>query len=933
MEGAPYVGTKTREYTSEHPLVYEDSWAKWPYSFINDQGEPDGFNIELVRMLMQHLRIPYEIRLRNQEKVHEDLRRDSADISFGVAAKYNAEFGRFGRVTVTPFVNGIMLFKKDSIGLVTLDKLRSMHFYVRKESRALYYLQEHDFPDSVINVVDNMEVEILERYAEGEVGAMWNTMMLKWVINKYHLKDVCVTKVDIPVGDYRIMSGDTLLLSRLDSVVSILKEKGELERLENKWMYPEKHEEDHTYLYIILISIAVFIIAIIINFVVRYYQKYHSRSTLRDVQQQLNLVMTSNNMRVWVYYPLTRRYAWMSSEGRVENEYVSFEFSRFYPDDDFNIIHTHVMEFLTHEDSRQVTCRLRTYASAESHEILEIEVGINVMRDDYGKIFLVYGVEHNITGSEAVLESLRTLYSQQMMAFNNAKGSVIWFDAKGNVIDVNDRILLKTGATREEILSLGFTIDDFHPFRDVDFTDGPDDLSFVSCIDNDAMAQIIAFTDPKFKEVCSKYGNNSSNFLSALITHRSDRGYYYVHMLKSHNKAGELISYVMYLHDISEYVYSVRECNNKQRDNIHLTTEKNLYHKRRNYVIRESGIEMVRYYPDKKHLYFYDRERRSMVAYSQLRILELIDSHDMKRIFKLFHKADALTQKELCFTVRTLLRNSKGMQRHFYITCYPEYNEAGNITSYFAICRDITMKEHVQYLLQQETEKAREAELVKQNFLRNMSYSIRQPLITMQRYIQTLPNVKGSDELPLIKGLENNTQRLITLSDDTLMLSRIEAGMLTPMISEFDFVKVYRQSINDGLANYRVASVVYNIQDTYDTLKIVSDPQLVARIIREAVALSARYTSFGTVNIRYIHRHGRLQIAIEDTGQGISPSVMETLYEPNIGMSYNVLENDLNVSGLEMAICKALVEMLSGTIEVESEPGRGTSIYIILPVS
>ena len=51
-------GDSTRVYTEQHPLVYEDAWDLWPYAFLNDNGEPDGFNIELIRLIMKELNIP-----------------------------------------------------------------------------------------------------------------------------------------------------------------------------------------------------------------------------------------------------------------------------------------------------------------------------------------------------------------------------------------------------------------------------------------------------------------------------------------------------------------------------------------------------------------------------------------------------------------------------------------------------------------------------------------------------------------------------------------------------------------------------------------------------------------------------------------------------------------------------------------------------------
>ena len=79
-----------RVYTDESPLVYEDSWDLWPYSFLNDKGEPEGFNIDLIKMMMKELGIPYVIKLKpQQEKLRmkfssdeddEDLEDDDADV-------------------------------------------------------------------------------------------------------------------------------------------------------------------------------------------------------------------------------------------------------------------------------------------------------------------------------------------------------------------------------------------------------------------------------------------------------------------------------------------------------------------------------------------------------------------------------------------------------------------------------------------------------------------------------------------------------------------------------------------------------------------------------------------------------------------------------------------------------------------------------------
>ena len=56
-------------YTEKNPLVYEDAWDLWPYSYINDDGQPEGYNIDLIGLLMNKLNIPYVIRLKHQQQV------------------------------------------------------------------------------------------------------------------------------------------------------------------------------------------------------------------------------------------------------------------------------------------------------------------------------------------------------------------------------------------------------------------------------------------------------------------------------------------------------------------------------------------------------------------------------------------------------------------------------------------------------------------------------------------------------------------------------------------------------------------------------------------------------------------------------------------------------------------------------------------------
>ena len=63
-----YTSDGMRVFDREHPLVYEDAWDLWPYSFLNANGEAVGYNIELVKLICQQLNIPYVIKLKPTQK-------------------------------------------------------------------------------------------------------------------------------------------------------------------------------------------------------------------------------------------------------------------------------------------------------------------------------------------------------------------------------------------------------------------------------------------------------------------------------------------------------------------------------------------------------------------------------------------------------------------------------------------------------------------------------------------------------------------------------------------------------------------------------------------------------------------------------------------------------------------------------------------------
>lgn len=934
VEAVAYMPLGSGRYDDSHPLIYEDSWTKWPYSFINESGEPDGFNVELTRIVMERLDIPYSIRLVNQHKVYNDMKNDSVQLTIGVAASYNSEYGHFGKAKVCSFNNVMFVHKSDSTGKIPLHELRHRPFVVRITSSAYHYLHDNGFPDSTMTIVDDMEAEVLKEASNGTQGAIWEQMLMRWILKKYHLEDrYTLVPVDIPSFNYTYMSKDEALLSRIDSVCLELQKDGTIDLLREKWMDTGRVRDEGIPIYLPLIVGGCTLLVVLLIVLLRIYRRYYTSDTLKDIRAQMELVIDSNNIRVWVYYPLMRHYAWMTSDGNVAELYSSFEFSKFYPDDDFNIIHQQVMDFLS-EDHDPVVKTLRSY-DLDMEKILDVEVHMEELKDEYGKIYLICGVQHDITHSKAHIDRMRLLRERYLTAMDIAFAGVMRFDKTGRLIGINQRLCVKMGISDvDEVISHNYNIKDFGVFEGMDFENCPNDFSFCAKIKNSEMSWYMPFAhfsnfNPDPEEHPDFYTSSERHLHDSRIP---EYGYYHLHVVKSCDSEGNTQGYLIFILDITKQTNKHKLIVGKKLRRDQFVRENETYRKRMAYTLMANKIWTLNYDMETRELSIRNTTNNKIITFSQLRVLELIDSKDMKKIFRIFRRIESGDNNDIHTVVTTLLYNEAGLHISYCFDIHPLYDNNGRKNSYFGICRDITDELHAEAQLKKETAKAREAEHLKQMFLKNMSYSIRQPLMKMQQTIKRLAEeASQKNEQKLLKSITGNTQRLITLSDDTLLLSRIEAGLRKPVFEDVDIVALFDKVVNKTFNTYTNENVSFKLENTYSTLTFKTDRSIMERIVREAVALSARYMGFGKLTVRYMLRKDMFSIVVEDNGQGIPPSVMQNLFESRLVDSFTSEEHNYRLSGLEMPICKALVNLLGGTIDIESEPGHGTSTYITIP--
>jgi PAS domain S-box-containing protein len=237
--------------------------------------------------------------------------------------------------------------------------------------------------------------------------------------------------------------------------------------------------------------------------------------------------------------------------------------------------------------------------------------------------------------------------------------------------------------------------------------------------------------------------------------------------------------------------------------------------------------------------------------------------------------------------------------------------------------------------LEKEKEHALSADRLKSAFLATMSHELRTPLNSIIGFTGILmkggPGPLNEEQKKQLGMVQTSARHLLSLINDILDISKIEAGQLKMNLQPFNFPDVILKvvEINRPFAekkNLRLSvSIDENIND------IVSDNVRVQQILLNLVNNAIKFTEVGEISIKCSLINDYVKIEITDTGLGIESGKMEQLFKPFVQIDTGLTRKHEG-TGLGLSICKKLTGMLDGKIEVESEYGRGSTFSVSLPI-
>ena len=248
-------------------------------------------------------------------------------------------------------------------------------------------------------------------------------------------------------------------------------------------------------------------------------------------------------------------------------------------------------------------------------------------------------------------------------------------------------------------------------------------------------------------------------------------------------------------------------------------------------------------------------------------------------------------------------------------------------------------KDRIDYVKTEELkilrEQAQNASKAKSDFLANMSHELRTPLNAILGYSEMLMEEAEDDELESyaadLAKIQSSGEHLLTLINDILDLSKIEAGKMDLHIEEFEFVKHLAQieATAKPLVEKNGNKFILENNATFEKLK--NDQTKLRQILFNMLSNAAKFTKEGSVTLSINTIEKDVKFAVTDTGIGMNEEQLGKVFDEFTQAEASTAK-DYGGTGVGLPISKKMTEMMGGKMEVESEEGKGTTFSITIPV-
>jgi len=909
----PLASSKNFGYTKDHPLVIASDWDFRPFEFVNDEGQPAGYNVDVLNMVLNQLDIPHKFVMQEWHVATDMFKRREADL---IHALYYF-FREYPYVSTHEYINYYNLKVARRTDMEPLHRLRDL------QPSDTLLIKEDDYAALALANMGTLPFATeFHSPKDGLAGIrqgrykyyIWGEVPLSRKIQELSLDSIVLDEIDIPAGELRIIGYNKELVDLIDDQYARLKQAGEFQKVYDHWFHPEREHNDASPVALFILA-GLLVAAVVVFLLIRLVRR---RVSMRVSEGSDMVKMMDRVLDMGDYFVVE----WDFKSGMLRNKYGNM-----LPNGDMK-----PKEFLM---------RMPPEEAKQLHE-LNSQIATGVIRH----------FEMNFSFNQGTLEQpiWRNFYGNaivEMKEGSKNRPQCILYTIKDITEEVNEERLVKTVSSKyKKMFDTNLVAMSFYDANGVliDLNGKMRELCQIESDDEQFFRGTSLFSFPSLKGVYLPGSREVMHVCQHLDEPQLGLNKYIEFRISPvTNEDDELVYYIVTNLDVTaERNMFLRQREHDKRLQAVNEAGKR-YEKQLSYLLEESKIYIWSYRPAENVIRMTRSPGQTEFTETVEEYIESICAENRQQAYEELRAT--MEERKPYDTILHYEHTPLDAEPTWYtVIGIPIFDHDGQLTEYFGMSRNITDLMQAQEKLRVETARAEESGRLKAAFLANMTHEIRTPLNAIVGFSDLLPLVgEGSDKKELIRIIRNNCDMLIRLISDILEASNMDSRPLDIKPADVDFAQAFDDICQTLEQRVQIPGVAFIRDNPFKTFNTRLDKGRIQQVVTNFVTNAVKYTHKGHIRVGYRYceapsSNGQttnapddqttgLYVYCEDTGAGIPKENQASVFERFVKLNEYV-----QGTGLGLNICKSIAERCGGQIGVDSEgEGHGSTFWIWIP--